>query len=152
MPMPLTISCSSKSRLALPFWYRLTQVFPDKGSLNGCCCCCCCHGCDQHTNTTTQRPGYVQTSAAISKLISSTSASDVAQKHTWPLPCLSTNWLLGERTPQPRHWLSDATAHFNVTYNRWIPLLLQPNYVKTESIMNHTEEPAQGSYLRTRED
>ena len=36
MPLPLTISCSSKSRLVLPFWYRLTQVVPDKGLLNGC--------------------------------------------------------------------------------------------------------------------
>jgi len=42
MPLPLTISCSSKSRLVLPLWYRLTQVFPDKRPLNGCCCCCCC--------------------------------------------------------------------------------------------------------------
>jgi len=40
MPLPLTVSCSSKSRMVLPFWYRLTQVAPDKGLLNGCCCCC----------------------------------------------------------------------------------------------------------------
>jgi len=25
-----------KSRLVLPFWYRLTRVVPDKGPLNGC--------------------------------------------------------------------------------------------------------------------
>ena len=30
MPLPLTISCSSKSRLVLPSWCRLTQVVPDK--------------------------------------------------------------------------------------------------------------------------
>ena len=35
MPLPLTISCSSKSRLVLPFlvlpfWYLLTRVVPDK--------------------------------------------------------------------------------------------------------------------------
>jgi len=30
MPLPPTISCSSKSRLVLPFWYQLTRVFPDK--------------------------------------------------------------------------------------------------------------------------
>jgi len=30
MPLPLTISCSSKSRLVLPFWYRLSWVVPDK--------------------------------------------------------------------------------------------------------------------------
>ena len=26
MPLPLTISCSNKSRMVLSFWYRLTQV------------------------------------------------------------------------------------------------------------------------------
>ena len=30
MPMPLTVSCSSKSRLVLPFWCWLTQIVPDK--------------------------------------------------------------------------------------------------------------------------
>ena len=35
MPLPLTVSCSVKSRLALPFWYQLTRVVPDKGPLNG---------------------------------------------------------------------------------------------------------------------
>jgi len=35
MPLQLTISCSSKSRLVLPFWYQLTQVVRDKGPLNG---------------------------------------------------------------------------------------------------------------------
>ena len=29
MPLPLTISCSSKSRSVLPFWYLLTRVVPD---------------------------------------------------------------------------------------------------------------------------
>ena len=29
---------SVKSRLALPFWYGITQVVPDKGPLNGCVC------------------------------------------------------------------------------------------------------------------
>jgi len=36
IPLPLTVSCSSKSRLILPFWYRLTWVVPDKGPLTGC--------------------------------------------------------------------------------------------------------------------
>ena len=31
---------SVKSRMVLPFWYRLTQVVPDKGPLNGCVCKC----------------------------------------------------------------------------------------------------------------
>ena len=29
---------SVKSRLVLPFWYRLTWVVPDKGPLSGCMC------------------------------------------------------------------------------------------------------------------
>ena len=39
MQLPLIISCASKSRLVLPFWYWLTLVVPDKGLINGCCCC-----------------------------------------------------------------------------------------------------------------
>jgi len=37
MPLPL-IHClaSVKSRLGLPFWYRLTRVVLDKRPLNGC--------------------------------------------------------------------------------------------------------------------
>ena len=31
---------SGKSRLVLPFWYRLTWVVPDKGPLNGCMYVC----------------------------------------------------------------------------------------------------------------
>ena len=38
MPLPLTVSCSSKIQIGLPFWYRLTWVDPDKGPLNGCVC------------------------------------------------------------------------------------------------------------------
>ena len=34
IPLPLTISCSSKSRLVLPFWFQLTRVVEDKGPLN----------------------------------------------------------------------------------------------------------------------
>jgi len=34
-----TLSLASvKSRLVLPFWYRLTRVVPDKGPSNGCVC------------------------------------------------------------------------------------------------------------------
>ena len=48
MPLPLTISCSSKSRLVLtflvlPFWYLLTQVDPDifQTSSKTVVCCVC---------------------------------------------------------------------------------------------------------------
>ena len=43
MPLPLLCSltlASVKSRLVLPFWYRLTCVVPEKGPLNGCVCVC----------------------------------------------------------------------------------------------------------------
>ena len=30
MPLPLTIPCSSESRLVLPFWCQLTRIVPDK--------------------------------------------------------------------------------------------------------------------------
>jgi len=33
-----------KSRLVLPFWYRLTQVVLEKRPLNGCSCCSYCPG------------------------------------------------------------------------------------------------------------
>ena len=38
MPLPLTISCSSKIQIGLPLWFRLTLVALDKGPLNGCVC------------------------------------------------------------------------------------------------------------------
>ena len=44
MPLPLTISCSGKSRLVLPFWYRLTWIVPDKiqeGRKMVVCVCVC---------------------------------------------------------------------------------------------------------------
>ena len=45
---------SVKSRLVLPFWYRLTWVVPEKGPLNGCVCVVA-------TNTTMQRHCHILT-------------------------------------------------------------------------------------------
>ena len=43
MPLPLTISCSSKVQIGfIPFWYRLTRVVLGKEPLNGCVCVCVC--------------------------------------------------------------------------------------------------------------
>ena len=42
MPLPPSVSASVKSRLVLPFWYRLTRVVLDKGPLNVCVCVCVC--------------------------------------------------------------------------------------------------------------
>ena len=37
MPLYHSLSLASvKSRLVLPFWYRLTRVVLEKGQLNGC--------------------------------------------------------------------------------------------------------------------
>ena len=41
MPLPLTVSCFSKTRFVLPFWYRLTRVVTDKWPLSRCVCVCC---------------------------------------------------------------------------------------------------------------
>jgi len=51
MPVPLAVSCSSKSRLVLPFWCLLTWVVPDRiqeGRKMVCVCVCvraCMHAC-----------------------------------------------------------------------------------------------------------
>ena len=37
-PADATVSCFSKIQIGLPFWYRLTQVVPEKRPLNGCVC------------------------------------------------------------------------------------------------------------------
>jgi len=42
-PLPLMRLASVKSRLVLPFWYRLTRVVLDKGPLNGCVCVRVCY-------------------------------------------------------------------------------------------------------------
>jgi len=36
MPLPLTASCFSKIQMVFPFWYRLTQVVPERRPLNVC--------------------------------------------------------------------------------------------------------------------
>ena len=42
MPLPLTISCFSKSRLVLPLWYRLTRIVPPgKRAVKRVCVCVC---------------------------------------------------------------------------------------------------------------
>ena len=40
MPLPLTVFCFSKIQIGLPFYYRLTQVDPDRGPLKGHVCVC----------------------------------------------------------------------------------------------------------------
>jgi len=61
MPMPLTVSCFIKSRLVLPFWYRLTRVVLDKGPLNGCVCvsvCVCLSQVEFYRNRRTDQASF----------------------------------------------------------------------------------------------
>jgi len=39
MPLQLTVSCFSKIQIGLPFWYRLTQVVPEKKAVKRVCVC-----------------------------------------------------------------------------------------------------------------
>jgi len=56
MPLPLTLSCSSKSRLVLlflvlPFWYLLTRVVPDKFQKSSKMVVCVCVVCVSYYTT-----------------------------------------------------------------------------------------------------
>jgi len=69
MPLPLTISCSSKSRLVLtflvlPFWYLLARVVPDKFQNSSKTVVCCV--CEMHFITTENLAGNEQLNAIIS--------------------------------------------------------------------------------------
>jgi len=35
MPLPLTVTCFSKSQIGFTSWYRLTWIVAEKGPLNG---------------------------------------------------------------------------------------------------------------------
>jgi len=53
-----SLSLSSvKSRLVLPFWYRLTRVVPDKGPLNGCVVYCATEQCRKKLEACTNAEG-----------------------------------------------------------------------------------------------
>ena len=73
MPLPLTISCCSKSRLVLtflvlPFWYRLTRVVPDIFQKSSKMVVCVCvyiilEGSDFLENKGTSQYSYVKLAA-----------------------------------------------------------------------------------------
>ena len=42
MPLPLTVSCSSKIQIGFTFLVRAHPGSPGKGPLNGCVCVCVC--------------------------------------------------------------------------------------------------------------
>jgi len=51
MPLLLTVSCFSRIKIDLPFWYQLTWIVPEKGPSNGfvhvCVCVCDCNAGDE---------------------------------------------------------------------------------------------------------
>ena len=75
---------SVKSRLVVPFWYRLTRVVPDKGPLNGRVCVCnlkvdlllCCLGLWVELDTAVDCDVFCPLGA-----ISAESSADVASKN-----------------------------------------------------------------------
>jgi len=75
---------SVKSRLVLPFWYRLTPVVLNKGPLNGCVCVCvwhCLHNMWSRVNVTVGCP-YIclffrRLTAAVGLLPSTVWAGDI---------------------------------------------------------------------------
>jgi len=59
IPLPLTISCSSKSRLVLPFWYLLTRVVPDRFQQSSkTVVCVCCNKLIKHSKLSRQNKNY----------------------------------------------------------------------------------------------
>ena len=67
IPLPLTVSCSSKIQIGLPFWYRLTWVVLDRGPLNGCVCICVCN--EWKTQTECARHLFVAMDGAASEAV-----------------------------------------------------------------------------------
>jgi len=41
MALPLTVSCFCKIQIGSPFWYRLSQVVPEKRAVKRVCVCVC---------------------------------------------------------------------------------------------------------------
>ena len=77
-----------KSRLVLPFWYRLTWVVPEKGPLNVCVCVCV--WCDiQLLADISNKPSFLMW-YCLSRLLS---AEEERRKIYCPLCC---KWDLGE--------------------------------------------------------
>ena len=85
-----------KSRLVLPFWYRLTWVVPEKGPLNGCVCvplgnCPVCrpplksgpvrHGCWGGWTPLTTVTGTSHLSAVSEKQLRHTTSSNCNNSH-----------------------------------------------------------------------
>ena len=78
IPLPLTFSCSSKSRLVLPFWNRLTEVVLEKRPLNGCSTNVCqCVSVRTHNSKTTW-PNFTKILSILPVVVARSSSDGVA--------------------------------------------------------------------------
>ena len=103
---------SVKSRLALPFWYRLTWVVPEKGPLNGCVCVCVCEC--TIVETVVQQTVTDRLNSSISWSKSSDSplwlASSLGRKMSSGKPSSTLSLTIGSRRRQPNPREKRATS------------------------------------------
>ena len=76
---------SVKSRLVLPFWYRLTRVVPEKGSLNGCSLVV---SCTRLTDVVNPPRGQVPWVEAVDSAVGRPLGQPCATCETWGLLCV----------------------------------------------------------------
>jgi len=124
--MPTWSHCHSlslapvKSRLVLPFWYRLTRVVPDKGPLNVCVCVsvcvCVCQRERLRTHSVCHFPCYSDTGPRVPDLWS---CYILTQLHVSLFSdlrcCLFLEW---EQSLHGRHfqpWLHTSAPHCRLT-------------------------------------
>jgi len=96
---------SVKSRLVLPFWYRLTWVIPEKGPLNVCVCVCVWYRPYTNTQTSSQWSVIVY-SAFVLKTLSKSAACD-----HMPLGLLAARYLC------------NITSHFHLSSLLQLPVV-----------------------------
>ena len=114
---------SVKSRLVLPFWYRLTCVIPEKEPLNGCVCGCVCFVCQYQSKWLA-----VKTASEMTYTVSGGALNSTQTKPN--LPCCMSNM------PSLRSAYTALSATTASLYNRWLPYVfchLLPNATGAEN-------------------
>ena len=78
---------SVKSRLVLPFWYRLTRAVPDKGPLNVCVCVCISRAFSALTLLAGRQEGHLVCKTLSSGVLAWLSVWSWAKTSIWPSWC-----------------------------------------------------------------
>ena len=81
---------SVKSRLVLPFWYRLTGVVPEKGPLNGCVC----HDAAINASASLIIGVYLCTRVTYSCCVAGAAAEQLHQRCDSSAVCAEAGWLM----------------------------------------------------------